>query len=152
MFVKPTCHIDKGYFRASFGLLQFLLTLGLPPGQFLLVHICPLHRPLADACIKHPVMGSACLPLPGAGRAPRGTHLRLPAGGWRTRAACWAPRPATASGWPSPTRHGGRRSLVTRPLPPARSGGWGRAARRRPGLPPATGRPRLKETRGCHQA
>lgn len=79
----------------------------------------------------------------------RATHLRLPAGGWQRRAACSAPRPATASGWPSPTPRGGRQSPATRPRPPARSGRWERGARRRPGLPAATGRPRLEEKRGA---
>lgn len=75
------------------------------------------------------------------------TNLQLPAGGWRTLVACWALLPAIASRWMSPARHGGRQSLAKRPPPQTCSGGWGRAARRRRGLPPASGPPRLQDSK-----
>lgn len=72
-------------------------------------------------------------------------HLQPPAGAWRTPAACWAPLPATASGWTSPARRGGKQSLGKQPPPQGCSGGWGHGARQQHGLRPATETRTLQE-------
>lgn len=73
------------------------------------------------------------------------THLQPPAGVWQTLAACWAPLPATASGWRSPAQRGGKQSLGRQPLPQGCSAGWGHGARQQHGLHPATETRTLQE-------